>query len=54
VLPHPPQDIHAQQGHDGEATYEFVLFGSGAAMTQPRLYFDPQEHSAREVMPGQR
>jgi predicted metal-dependent enzyme (double-stranded beta helix superfamily) len=54
VLPHPPQDIHAQQGHDGEPTYEFVLFGSGAAMTQPRLYFDPERHHAEEVMPGRR
>jgi predicted metal-dependent enzyme (double-stranded beta helix superfamily) len=53
LLPPPPQDIHAQQGHDGEAAYEFVLFGADA-MTLPRLYFDPEHRTAREVMPGAR
>lgn len=49
VLPHPPNDIHAQQGLDGEPAYELVLFGSDVAMTQPRLYFDPEAGTAREV-----
>lgn len=53
VLPPPPQDIHAQQGHDGDAAYEFVLFGANA-MILPRLYFDPEARSAREVTPGNR
>jgi predicted metal-dependent enzyme (double-stranded beta helix superfamily) len=53
VLPPPPQDIHAQQGEDGEAAHEFVLFGKNA-MTLPRLYFDPAQGLAREVQPGQR
>jgi 3-mercaptopropionate dioxygenase len=53
ILPPPPQDIHAQQGHDGEAAYEFVLFGANT-MVLPRLYFDPEQNVAREVMPGAR
>ena len=53
ILPPPPQDIHAQQGEDGEAAYEFVLFGKNA-VTLPRLYFDPAQGLAREVQPGQR
>lgn len=53
ILPAPPQDIHAQQGHDGEAAYEFVLFGANT-MVLPRLYFDPESHLAREVVPGAR
>ena len=53
ILPAPPQDIHAQQGYGGEPTYEFVLFGANT-MTLPRLYFDPDARSAREVTPGQR
>jgi predicted metal-dependent enzyme (double-stranded beta helix superfamily) len=53
ILPAPPQDIHAQQGHDGEATYEFVLFGANT-MILPRLYFDPEAKTAREVAVGQR
>lgn len=53
VLPPPPQDIHAQQGEDGEAAYEFVLFGANT-MVLPRLYFDPEQRTAREVLPGQR
>jgi predicted metal-dependent enzyme (double-stranded beta helix superfamily) len=53
VLPPPPQDIHAQQGHDGEAAYEFVLFGANT-MVLPRLYFDHEAQSAREVTPGNR
>lgn len=51
LLPPPPQDIHAQQGHDGEPAYEFVLFGADA-MRKPRLYFDPEHKTAREVIPG--
>jgi len=53
ILPAPPQDIHAQQGHDGDAAYEFVLFGANT-MVLPRLYFDPVSQSAREVVPGAR
>ncbi len=53
VLPPPPQDIHAQRGHGGEATYEYVLFGANT-MVLPRLYFDPHAESAKEVLPGQR
>jgi predicted metal-dependent enzyme (double-stranded beta helix superfamily) len=53
ILPAPPQDIHAQQGHDGEAAYEFVLFGANT-MLLPRLYFDPEQQLAREVVPGAR
>lgn len=45
ILPPPPQDIHAQQGHDGEPIYEFVLFGQNA-MENPRLYFDPENNHA--------
>lgn len=53
ILPPPPQDIHAQQGMDGEAAYEFVLFGANT-MVLPRLYFDPEGESAKEVLPGER
>ncbi len=53
VLPPPPQDIHAQRGYGGEATYEYVLFGANT-MILPRLYFDPSQDSAQEVLPGQR
>jgi predicted metal-dependent enzyme (double-stranded beta helix superfamily) len=49
VIPHPPQDIHAQQGA-GEDTYEFVLFGKNA-MEGPRLYFDPEAKTAKKVLP---
>lgn len=35
----PPQDLHSQQGYDGETAWEFVLFGNDT-MGQPRLYFD--------------
>lgn len=52
LIPHPPQDIHAQQG-DGEPAYELVLFGLNA-MIIPRLIFDPDLQQAREVIPGQR
>lgn len=45
VIPPPPQDIHAQGG-EGEATYEFVLFGKNA-MNIRRLYFDPAASTAR-------
>ncbi|HVX29850.1 MAG TPA: hypothetical protein VHA53_05175 [Nitrolancea sp.] len=53
ILPPPPQDIHAQRGHDGQPTYEYVLFGANT-MVLPRLYFDPAAESAKEVLPGQR
>ena len=53
VLPPPPQDIHAQRGHDGKPTYEYVLFGANT-MVLPRLYFDPAQSTAQEVLPGQR
>lgn len=53
ILPAPPQDIHAQQGEDGAAAYEFVLFGANT-MILPRLYFDPAAGTAEEVMPGRR
>jgi predicted metal-dependent enzyme (double-stranded beta helix superfamily) len=53
IIPHPPQDIHRQQGYGGEPAYEFVLFGANA-MVVPRLVFDPEHESAREVVPGQR
>jgi predicted metal-dependent enzyme (double-stranded beta helix superfamily) len=49
IIPHPPQDIHAQQGA-GEDTYEFVLFGKNA-MQGPRLYFDPEAKTATLVEP---
>ena len=52
VIPHPPQDIHRQQGFGGEPAYEFVLFGANA-MVIPRLVFDPANQRAREVVPGQ-
>lgn len=52
IIPHPPQDIHRQQGH-GEPAYELVLFGANA-MVIPRLIFDPGARSARQVIPGQR
>jgi predicted metal-dependent enzyme (double-stranded beta helix superfamily) len=51
TIPHPPQDIHAQQGYDGEAAYELVLFGANAMMI-PRLIFDPEQQTAREVIPA--
>lgn len=53
VLPPPPQDIHAQRGFDGKPTYEYVLFGANT-MILPRLYFDPKQETAVEVLPGQR
>ena len=53
ILPPPPQDIHAQQGLDGAAALEYVLFGRGdIAMTQPRLYFDVAQGRAEQVVPG--
>jgi len=45
IIPHPPQDIHAQQGADGEVALEFVLFGKNA-MEIPRLYYDPEAQTA--------
>ena len=35
----PPQDLHSQQGYEGEVAWEYVLFGHDT-MGQPRLYFD--------------
>jgi predicted metal-dependent enzyme (double-stranded beta helix superfamily) len=52
TIPHPPQDIHRQQGQ-GEPAFELVLFGRNA-MVIPRLLFDPAAGTAREVVPGQR
>ncbi len=49
ILPPPPQDIHAQQGLDGAPAYEFVLFGKNT-MILPRLYFDPAQGTAVEVL----
>lgn len=51
ILPPPPQDIHAQQGYNGETAYEFVLFGKNT-MLLPRLYFDHAQGVAREVVLG--
>jgi predicted metal-dependent enzyme (double-stranded beta helix superfamily) len=48
LLPPPPQDIHAQQGHNGSTAREFVLFGKNV-MQLPRLYFDPARGRAEEV-----
>lgn len=45
IIPHPPQDIHAQQGAEGQIALEFVLFGKNA-MEIPRLYFDPEAKTA--------
>jgi predicted metal-dependent enzyme (double-stranded beta helix superfamily) len=45
IIPHPPQDIHAQQGAEGTDACEFVLFGKNA-MNIPRLYFDPEAKTA--------
>ena len=53
IIPPPPQDIHAQQGLNGETAYEFVLFGANT-MHLPRLYFDPVAGTARGVLPDQR
>lgn len=45
ILPPPPQDIHAQQGYDGQTAYELVLFGTNP-VGKPRLYFEPEQHIA--------
>jgi hypothetical protein len=45
IVPAPPQDIHAQQGYEGEAAYELVLFGTNP-VGKPRLYFDVKQGSA--------
>ena len=45
ILPPPPQDIHAQQGYDGQTAYELVLFGTNP-LGKPRLYFEPEHHTA--------
>lgn len=52
TIPHPPQDIHRQQGV-AEPAWELVLFGRNA-MVIPRLLFDPVAGTAREVIPGTR
>lgn len=49
VLPPPPQDIHLQQGYEGETAYEFVLFGQNFLGRLPYLVFDPENSSATEV-----
>ena len=51
IVPAPPQDIHAQQGFDGEAAYELVLFGTNPA-GKPRLYFDPAKDLAYTAQRG--
>lgn len=51
TIPHPPQDIHRQQGYI-EPAFELVLFGANA-MVIPRLIFDPAARAARQVIPGQ-
>lgn len=51
LIPRPPQDIHAQQGYGGEPAFELVLFGKNA-MVIPRLIFDLERATAREVIPG--
>ena len=45
IFPPPPQDIHAQQGYQGETAYELVLFGNNP-MGKPRLYFEPEKGTA--------
>ncbi len=45
--PEPPQDLHSQQGYDGETAWEFVLFGHDT-MGKPRLYFDLPAEEAWE------
>jgi predicted metal-dependent enzyme (double-stranded beta helix superfamily) len=52
VIPHPPQDIHRQQGAGGEEAWELVLFGANA-MVEPRLVFDLDTDTARQIVPGQ-
>lgn len=49
IIPPPPHDIHAQQGHE-ESCYELVLFGQNA-MVNSRLYFDLETDTAQEVAP---
>ena len=51
MIPHPPQDIHSQQGYGGEPTFELVLFGANA-MVIPRLTFDIERRAAVAVTPG--
>lgn len=53
TIPHPPHDIHSQQGFGGEPCYELVLFGANA-MVIPRLLFNLEQNTAREVVPGSR
>jgi len=51
VIPPPPQDIHLQQGYDGETAHEFVLFGENVLGRLPHLVFDLQRGYAEEVHP---
>ncbi len=51
IMPPPPQDIHAQQGMDGEPVFELILFGADT-MVLPRLYFDPEQETVVEIAPG--
>jgi predicted metal-dependent enzyme (double-stranded beta helix superfamily) len=43
----PPQDLHSQQGYNGEVAWEYVLFGHDT-MGHPRLYFDIAHDEAWE------
>jgi hypothetical protein len=51
VIPPPPQDIHLQQGYDGETAPEFVLLGENVLGRLPHLVFDSQRGYAEEVYP---
>jgi predicted metal-dependent enzyme (double-stranded beta helix superfamily) len=44
----PPQDLHSQQGYEGEDAWELVLFGNDT-MGAPRLYFDIPAEEAWEA-----
>jgi predicted metal-dependent enzyme (double-stranded beta helix superfamily) len=49
AIPPPPQDIHAQQGYQGETAREFVLFGENVLGRLPQLIFDPDRGRAAEA-----
>ena len=51
IFPPPPQDIHLQQGYEGETAYEFVLFGENVLGRLPQLVFDVEGRLATEVHP---
>ena len=51
MIPPPPQDIHLQQGYDGETAPEFVLLGENVLGRLPHLVFDSQRGYAEEVYP---